>query len=68
MERDPRKDPKKGDVLTLKGISREVLGVLPCGNYWEVEYYRPKFQRIGKCWRTTWLEWARHAEVIHVAD
>ena len=65
--RDPRTDPKVGDILSRDGLAREVLRIIPCGHHWDVEYYSPTRQRIGKCWRFTWKRWANNAEVIHAA-
>ena len=66
--RDPRTDPKAGDCLMVNGRNRRVTSIVPVAGHYDVHYYSPERQRYGKCWYSTWQEWARNAEVIHSAE
>lgn len=65
-ERDPRLDPQPGDKLTVttaKGTrtSREVISRGGPGDNDIV--YKTDTGKEKKCWISTWMDWAREAEV-----
>ena len=64
MWRDPRSNPKEGDLLTRNGMSRRVVKVSGLYVYWNRERSKRGSQRV---WILTWREWARTAEVVEVA-
>lgn len=66
MARDPKLDPKPGDVLfttTALGrrTTREVIERTGPGDNDIV--YRTDSGKVKKCWISTWMDWAREAEV-----
>lgn len=67
-ERDPRRDPKVGDVLVNKrGVEREIVGILFTGCARIIEYvgpnvFSPQIKLAG------WRSWAKDAEVISRAE
>lgn len=66
-QRDPRIDPRNGDVLRFGKFLREVTG----RSMHEVTYtrYSPSARKPHQgCWISTWQDWARKAEVIHRAE
>lgn len=68
MERDPRKQPRPGDVLAIGARHREVIWV----KFYRKDpicpgdiVYRTAPNRPRKvCWITTWERWAKQAEVV----
>ena len=62
-ERDPRIDPKPGDsirkTMSSGWITRTVVNRR--GN---CIFYQTKGKERA-CWISTWVDWARKAEVIH---
>lgn len=54
--RDPRLDPRKGDVLQ-KGNRKRVVEMRVENT---VNYNGERW-----CWITTWQDWAKKAEVLH---
>ncbi len=66
--RDPRKNPKKGDTVSVGGDSRQVDSVTCDGmGFVHVGWVR----RAGDWgWMRieSWRRWAKKAEVVHVAD
>ncbi len=52
----------------VDGRNRRVTSIVPVAGAYDVHYYSQERQRYGKCWHSTWHEWARHAEVIHAAE
>lgn len=76
-ERDPRVNPKPGDVLKSTSIrgadqKRRVWWVERSGQAdAEVHYYLSSIngaERGGLCFINYWQRWAQNAEVIHRAD
>ena len=68
-ERDPRLDPRPGDVVRKGRISRFVLE--RDGN--RIDYAKrvggvSRFSGSFGCWITTWQDWTRGATVLHVAE
>ena len=64
MNRNPRMDPRTGDVLRKAGRTRKVVNVVGLDIYW----CRDKPGSKPQCaWISTWREWARMAEVVEVA-
>jgi len=65
--RDPRTDPRPGDGLRKGKRERHVLAgppFQPC----EIRYAISQNGLLQHgCWITTWKDWARDAEVIHIA-
>ncbi len=64
MPRDPRTDPHAEDVLRKKNKVRTVSHTYHFG---EVFYYPGASKVLRSCWITTWRDWCRNAEVLHVA-
>ena len=62
--RDPRVDPRPGDVVR-KG-QRERTVSKRCGS--SIDYIEGKTNRERNCWITTWEEWCRKSDVLHVAE
>lgn len=64
MKRDPRVDPKPGDVLRNHSTVRTVTS---SANRW-VTYYGPdrEFELASSIY--FWQKWAAEAEVIHAAE
>lgn len=59
-ERDPRKEPRPGDVVRKGQITRTVTEF----DQNNVRYRSSVRSMIGFCWITTWQTWAAGAEVI----
>lgn len=63
-ERDPRREPKVGDVLVnQRGVEREIVGILFTGCARIIEYVgpdvcSPQIRLAG------WRAWAKDAEVV----
>jgi hypothetical protein len=55
-ERDPRVDPRPGDVLRGGGLRREVIDL---GDVYGAPYQE---------WLAKWREWAANAEVVKRGD
>lgn len=64
--RDPRVEPKDGDVLRKDGAERHVFRIRKSGGNWFDVYYGGG--RRCRCTDSTWRAWAKDAEVIHAAD
>lgn len=67
MKRDPRVDPKLGDVLQTEKFRRTVERIADGYIY----YRRRGIDLTGYHNRTKiggWMRWAKNAEVIHAAD
>lgn len=65
MTRDPRIDPRRGDVVSRGGVTRTVLEII--GQY--TVLYQPYIGRSNKkCWITTWQDWCRRATVEKTED
>ena len=67
MKRDPRKDPRPGDVLKKGGTIKLVLTEVGHGN--DVWLARASRARSSTEWVLTkdFIQWAAKAKVIHVA-
>lgn len=65
-KRDPRIDPKPGDVLAKNGKKRTVLFLVPCGSWADI-YYQSQGRKV-RCYSGTWRDWAKGAEVFHAAE
>lgn len=63
--RDPRSDPRPGDVLRKGERTRIVLSAKPLGAGFMVSYNSGK--RTHDTWISTWREWCRGAEVVRVS-
>jgi hypothetical protein len=59
-ERNPRIDPRVGDVLRQGHLQRSVYH----RHGSDVYYEKGSNNRSTCCWITTWREWARGAEVL----
>jgi hypothetical protein len=64
VTRDPRIDPKAGDVLRKNSLSRRVVEVASMDVYWCRD---GSDRRVQPAWISTWRTWARDAEVLTVA-
>jgi hypothetical protein len=64
MKRDPRRNPRVGDVLRRNGKDRRIINILPgfCPN---VTYMSGR--RQGSILLPNWHKWAKDSEVIHYA-
>lgn len=63
MARDPKLDPKPGDTLLAttalgKRTTRKVIKRVN-----NDVTYRVDSGKVRTCWITTWMDWAREAEV-----
>ena len=69
-KRDPRQDPKVGDVLqTSEGVRREVRFIeLPNRENPDITYFSPPRNRKMYIFRSNWRKWAKDAKVIRAAD
>ena len=71
-ERDPRKDPKAGDVFRSPKCTRRIAqphesDSIDCVYFWqEMHPTRGMFLRAQD--RAVFLDWAANAEVIHAAE
>ena len=66
--RDPRKDPKKGDLVSNGGRSREVSDVV-CDGLGNIRiHWVSSMTKWGSTYLYAWRKWARNAEVKHAAD
>ena len=68
-DRDPRVDPRPGDVVRKGRITRFVTE----GYRGRIVYAKrvsevPRASGSFSCWITTWQDWARNATVLHVAE
>lgn len=67
-QRDPRKNPKVGDVLSSKGLQRQVSEVV-CEATGDIRIiWARSMSKWGSTYLYAWRKWARDAEVLHVAD
>jgi len=67
--RDPRIDPRPGDVLRKQGkrspLTRRVIAI----RYWPlVRYIRVEQGKNEDCHFLDWKRWAESAEVVKVAE
>ena len=65
MSRDPRVDPRPGDVLEKNSLSRTVLDVRGMDIVWG---RRDSTSKPNIAWISTWREWARTATILHTAE
>jgi len=63
--RDPRRDPKPGDVLRVGPKITVVSVPLLVGR---MSWRSSDCPGVRRSTRTDWREWAKNAEVIHAAD
>jgi hypothetical protein len=66
-ERDPRVDPRPGDVLLRSGVKRTVLAVseLRVFSVFESLLWRKKHR---DSWKSAFRTWAKKAEVLDAAN
>lgn len=64
--RDPRTDPRPGDVVKYRGETYEVVDLAPFGERAGIAYLRNGYGPF-RWWREMW-QFAERAEVIHAAD
>jgi hypothetical protein len=65
MTRDPRVDPRPGDVVVIDGDHTEIIGVDDDGDVWtEI----PALAYVAIESLPGWRERAAHAEVLEVAE
>ena len=62
--RDPRKDPRPGDMVAKGAKQRRV----DARRGSEIDYTDIQSGKKKNCWITTWNDWCRDAEVLHVAE
>ncbi len=66
-KRDPRIDPRPRDVIEKGSKQRQVTerngNEITYQNKWGLSG-----ARRGSCWITTWRDWAKDSEVIHVSN
>lgn len=68
MERDPRNDPRAGDVLSKPGGNGPLRREVTSRSGYTVCYRRNGHRRSRSCWITSWQEWARGATVDQTAE
>ena len=61
--RDPREDPRTGDCIHRDGSRGPVCRYVVKRRGNEVYYRSVIGGDIKKCWLTTWLDWARGADL-----
>lgn len=61
--RDPRRDPRPGDVLETASRTRRVRSA----DVYAVGFSTPGATGINRIWLTSWRRWARTAVVVTVA-
>jgi hypothetical protein len=67
-ERDPRVDPRRGDVLWKNGQSRKVIRRLTSTTVCADDIrYVTSTNRQGAMFLCNWTKWAKDAEVIYAA-
>ena len=64
-QRDPRRDPRPGDVLQRGNETRRVYGLPELRSYWIT--YNDAANSLRACRRGSWEAWARNATVLHTA-
>lgn len=64
--RDPRVDPRAGDVLRKGRVERRVDDTYSGGL--RIQWSRPGGWRRWFCTRETWRRWAAGAEALRVAE
>ena len=65
--RDPRKDPRPGDVVRKGAFTRQALSRR--GERFAMDYYDQARDKVVRMIALkTWKTWARGAEVLHVAE
>jgi hypothetical protein len=73
-KRDPRRDPRPGDVLKVPSEQRELLGIennlFHLRSYDLSEEHTPRLnaRNLWSTTRTEYLNWAKDVEVIHASD
>lgn len=63
-ERDPRTDPRPGDVLRKNGNTRRVIKYLLIYGRQFVVWTGSKVKARGQCNPHSWQMWAKNAEVL----
>lgn len=73
--RDPRTDPRPGDVLRKSKRERRIESIYTSAHVCDrrlrvptVTYVAHVGAPVQSCWLTTLIRWARDAEVLHVAQ
>lgn len=61
-KRDPRIEPKPGDVVKVRNEARTVIELFPNGLRWK------SFWSENNCMFRTWQRWAKGAEVVTKAE
>lgn len=63
-KRDPRVDPRPGDTIArISGVSNSKHTRIVLDRVNNDITYRDERGREHTCWLTTWMDWARMAEV-----
>ena len=66
--RDPRVDPKLGDVLRKDGRDRTVQKCVSYGPFRDVDIHYYCDRHSCSIFLRNWRKWAKDAEVLHAAD
>lgn len=66
--RDPRLDPRAGDVLMNRGVRREAQRVSESGESVRSFFLSPRWRHTEWAPITTWRKWAKNAEVLYRAE
>jgi len=62
-ERDPRNDPRAGDYIAkMSGANRRMTRMVLKRVNNDITF-RDQSGKERTCWLTTWMDWAREAEV-----
>jgi hypothetical protein len=72
MERDPRVDPKAGDVFVKGSRWRKVTSIEPSHRENDKDRddirWRTATGKTNAMFRHHWVKWSKNAEVVHAAD
>lgn len=68
-QRDPRFDPREGDIVENKGTRRTVSHRQGGQVYYFLHLKtKPGYARVKTCYITSWRTWCGHATIIKTAE
>jgi hypothetical protein len=68
QSRDPRLEPKPGDIVRLRNKVRRVTAIGLCVRGLRRVCYEQVTTKELSCYGERWDKTVKHAEVLHVAD
>jgi hypothetical protein len=63
-QRDPRRDPRKGDVVKTDKATRKVYATFAGFNGWAVEFIDSRDRIISACSLESWRRWCKGAQEV----